>query len=331
MAGEMTVGGITVPISHPDKVLFPDDGITKEDLAGYYADVSGWMLPWLRDRPVTMVRYPDGLGGPRFFQKNAPSYFPDWIRRVEVAKEGGVVEHVVCDNAATLAYLAGQACIELHEFTSRIDKLDAPDQMVFDFDPPGSDRFADVRRAALWSRELLDGELGLTSFVRTSGGRGLHVHVALNRRADFDTVREFTHRAADALARRHPDVITTEQRKDKRGDRIYADVMRNAYAQTVAASYGVRARAGAPVATPLSWPEVEDDRLHPGQFTIATIRSRLDRGADPWAGFTASRHGLTEASRRLAKLAASLPAGWAADHIVCRSARRVATDGQRRR
>jgi len=302
MAKEITVGGIAVPLSHPDKVLFPGDGITKEKLARYYADVADLMLPWLRDRPVTMVRYPDGLDGQRFFQKNAPSYFPDWIRRVEVGKEGGQVEHVICDKPATLVYLANQACIELHAFTSRADRLETPDQLVFDFDPPDGDRFADVRRAALWARDLLSGDLGLTSFVRTSGGRGLHVHVALNRRADFDAVREFARRVADVLARRHPDVITIEQRKDKRGALVYADIMRNAYAQTVAASYGVRARPGAPVATPLSWAEIEDGNLEPGRFTMATIRARLDANQDPWAGFTDSRHGLGEAEKRLAKL-----------------------------
>jgi bifunctional non-homologous end joining protein LigD len=302
MAAEIAAGGVTVPLSHPDKVLFPDDGITKENLARYYADVADRMLPWLKDRPITMVRYPDGLGGQRFFQKNAPSYFPDWIHRVKVGKEGGQVEHVVCDKPATLVYLANQACIEIHAFTSRVDKLDAPDQIVFDFDPPDDTRFADVRRAALWARDLLEGELGLTSFVRTSGGRGLHVHVPLNRRADFDRAREFTHRAAGVLARRHPDVITTEQRKDKRGDRVYADVMRNAYAQTVVASYGVRARAGAPVATPLSWAQVEDDGLEPGRFTMATVRAGLEDAEDAWAGFTAARHGLGEAGKRLAKL-----------------------------
>jgi bifunctional non-homologous end joining protein LigD len=301
MAEEIIAGGITVPLSHPDKVLFPGDGITKEDLARYYADVADRMLPWLRDRPITMIRYPDGLGGQRFFQKNAPSYFPDWIRRVEVAKEGGTVIHAVCDKSATLVYLANQACIEIHAFTSRADKLEIPDQMVFDFDPPDDQRFADVRRAALWARDLLADDLGLPSFVRTSGGRGLHVHVPLTRRADFDAVREFARRASDVLARRHPDVITTEQRKDKREMRIYADVMRNAYAQTVAASYGVRARPGAPVATPLSWAEVEHDTVEPGQFTMATIRARLDGGRDPWADFDGSRHGLGEAEKRLAK------------------------------
>jgi bifunctional non-homologous end joining protein LigD len=303
MTAEITAGGISVPITHAGKVLFPADGVTKEDLARYYADVADAMLPWLRDRPITMVRYPDGLDGERFFQKNAPRYFPGWIRRVEVGKEGGVVEHVVCDKPATLVYLANQACIEIHGFLSRADKVEVPDQLVFDFDPPDGQHFPDVRRAALWARELLDGELGLTSFVRTSGGRGLHVHVALNRRAGFDATREFAHRAADVLARRHPDAITTEQRKDKRGTRIYADVMRNAYAQTVVANYGVRGRPGAPVATPLSWPEVDDPGLEPGRFTMATVRARLASTDDPWSEFTSSRYGLGEAGKRLAKLA----------------------------
>ena len=302
MTSEITTGGISVPLTHAGKVLFPGDGLTKEDLARYYADVADVMLPWLRDRPVTMVRYPDGLDGQRFFQKNAPAYFPGWIRRVEVGKEGGVVEHVVCDKPATLVYLANQACIEIHGFLSRADKVEVPDQLVFDFDPPDGQHFGDVRRAALWARDLLDGELGLTCFVRTSGGRGLHVHVALNRRADFDATREFAHQAGEVLARRHPDVITTEQRKDKRGTRIYADVMRNAYAQTVVANYGVRGRPGAPVATPLSWQEADDPGLDPGQFTVATVRARLASTDDPWSDFTTSRHSLGQARNRLAKL-----------------------------
>jgi bifunctional non-homologous end joining protein LigD len=302
MAEEITVGGITVPLTHPDKVLFPGEGITKADLARYHADVAGAMLPWLRNRPVSMVRYPDGLDGERFFQKNAPAYFPGWIRRVTVGKEGGEVGHVVCDKPATLVYLANQACIEIHVFTSRADRPGLPDQAVLDFDPPDGERFAAVRQAALQARDLLEHDLGLTSFVRTTGGRGLHVHVPLLRRSDFDAVLGFTHRVAGVLARRHPDAITTEQRKDKRGMRIYADVMRNAYAQTVVASYGLRARPGAPVATPLSWAEAEDERLDPAQFTMAAVRARIDGGRDPWAGFAAAARGLGAASKRLARL-----------------------------
>jgi bifunctional non-homologous end joining protein LigD len=310
MTEDIAVGGISVRLSNPSKVLFPADGITKKDLARYYADVADQMLPWLRDRPITMMRYPDGLGGQRIVQKNVPAYFPEWIRRVQVSKEGGVVQQAVCDKPATLVYLANQACIEVHALTSRADRLDAPDQLVFDFDPPDAKHFGQVRQAALWARELL-GELGLTSYVRTTGGRGLHVHVALDRRAGFDAVLEFTHRAAEVLASRHPDVITTVQRKDQRGERIYADVMRNAYAQTVVACYAVRARPGASVATPLSWPEVEDTRLEPGQFTISTVRTRLAGTDDPWAGFSSIRHGLARASKRLAKL---LPPHGTQDH-----------------
>jgi bifunctional non-homologous end joining protein LigD len=302
MTEDIAVGGITVRLSNAGKVLFPDDGITKKDLARYYADAADRMLPWLRDRPITMMRYPDGLAGQRIVQKNVPAYFPDWIRRVEVPKEGGVVKHAICDKPATLVYLANQACIEVHGFTSRADQLDQPDQLVIDLDPPDSQHFEQVRQAALWARELLDGELGLTSYVRTTGGRGLHVHVALDRRADFAAVLEFTHHVAGVLASRHPDVITAEQRKDKRGDRVYVDVMRNAYAQTVVACYAVRARPGAPVSTPLRWPEVEDATLEPGRFTISTMRARLDSADDPWADFLSAGHGLGQASRRLARL-----------------------------
>ena len=301
MTVEITVGDITLPIPNAGKVLFPDDGITKEDLARYYADAAGRMLPWLRDRPVTMMRYPDGLGGQRIVQKNVPAYFPDWIRRVEVPKEGGTVEQAVCGKPADLVYLAGQACIEVHGFTSRVGHLDAPDQLVFDFDPPDDKHFEQVRRAALWARELLD-ELDLTSYVRTTGGRGLHVHVALDQEAGFDPVREFTHRVAALLASRHPDVITVEQRKDKRGARVYADIMRNGYAQLVVALFAVRARPGAPVSTPLSWSEVEDAGLEPGQFTISTVRDRLQSTDDPWDGFARARYGIGRASERLAEL-----------------------------
>jgi bifunctional non-homologous end joining protein LigD len=309
MSEEISAGGTTVELSNPGKVLFPDEGLTKRDLARYYADVAGQMLPWLRDRPIMMARYPDGIKAERIVQKNVPSYFPGWIRRVqvpraEVKKGSTTVEHAICDRPATLVYLAGQACIEVHGFTSRADRIDRPDQLVIDFDPPDGQRFADVRRAALAARDLLDGDLGLTSYVRTTGGRGLHVHVALDRRAGFEKVREFAHAAAALLARRYPDLITAEQRKDKRGSRIYADVMRNAYAQTVVANYAVRARPGASTATPLSWAEV-DDGLDPGAFTIATTRSRLgSQAADggPWADFFDTRHGLGEAARQLARL-----------------------------
>jgi bifunctional non-homologous end joining protein LigD len=301
----VTVGGIRVDLSNTGKVLFPDDGITKGDLIEYYQDTAERMLPYFRDRPVTMMRYPDGITGPRIVQKNAPGYFPGWVTRTEVKKEGGTLRHVLCDKPATFVYLANQACIESHVFLSRTDRLDHPDQFVVDLDPPGSAEFGQARRCALWLRSLLEDELGLTTYVKTTGGHGLHVHVPLNRQEGFDEVRAFARDASAVIAARHPDVLTVEQRKDKRGGRVYADIMRNAYAQTVVAPYVVRGRPGALVATPLHWDEVEDTGLAPDRFSIRTIAGRLGDTADPWAGMSRRRYGLAGPRRRLAQINAA--------------------------
>jgi bifunctional non-homologous end joining protein LigD len=290
-----------VQISNPDKVLFPDDGITKADLADYYRRMADAMLPWLRDRPAAMVRYPDGLRGASIMQKNVPRYFPDWIRTTDVPKQGGTVRQVVCDRSDTLVYLAGQACIEVHAFLSRAGRLTQPDQLIFDLDPPEAMPFGHVVTVATELRGMLEGELGLTPFVKTTGGHGLHVHVPLSATDDFEAVREFALLVARALADRHPDLATTEQRRAGRGGRIYLDVMRNAYAQLAVAPYSVRARPGAPVATPLSWAELDDRELRPGQFTIATVPSR---GGDPWAPMRRRRFGLGRARRAIARMVA---------------------------
>ena len=304
-AKSVTVGGIRVELSNTGKVLFPDDGVTKGDLIEYYRDTARRMLPYFRDRPVTMMRYPDGITGPRIVQKNVPGYFPGWVSRTEVKKAGGTLQHVLCDKPATLVYLANQACIELHVFLSRTGRLEYPDQLVFDLDPPDSSRFGQARRCALWLRSLLEDELGLTSYVKTTGGHGLHVHVPLNRQEGFDDVRAFARDAAALLAARHPDVVTVEQRKDKRGGRVYADLMRNAYAQTMVAPYVVRGRPGSLVATPLHWDEVEDTGLVPDRFSIRTMAGRLDSTADPWAGMSRRRYGLAGPRRRLAQINAA--------------------------
>jgi bifunctional non-homologous end joining protein LigD len=304
-AESLTVGGIRVDLSHTDKVLFPDDKITKGDLIEYYAQVTNWMLPYLRERPAAMARYPEGITGQRIFQKNVPDYFPGWITRAEVKKQGGVLHHVICDKPATVVYLANQACIELHVFLSRLERLDRPDQVVFDLDPPDADHFGDVRLAALRLRELLADELGLTSFVKTTGGKGLHVHVPLRTDSDFDAARGFARQVGGLLVTRMPDVVTIEQRKDKRGGRLYVDVMRNAYAQTVVAPYVVRARPGAAVAVPLAWEELADSTLEPGRFTLRTVPGRLaglDHATDPWADLTGHRYSLAKAQDRLDEL-----------------------------
>jgi bifunctional non-homologous end joining protein LigD len=303
MSGEqIKANGHTVEVSKVDKVFFPGEGITKGDLVHYYRDVAATMLPYLRDRPLAMARYPDGIEGERIFQKNVPDYFPDWVTRVRVEKQGGEVNHAVCDNPAALIYLANQACIEPHIFLSRTDRIGRPDQMVFDLDPPDAAGFADARTAALELRELLEDGLGATAFVKTTGGKGLHVHVPLDRRAGFDDVRDVAREIAELFAAAHPDEMTTEQRKDKRGKRLFLDVLRNAYAQTAVAPYSVRARPGAHVATPLHWDEVHDSGLVPDRFTMRTIFQRLDETPDPWADLPRRRYGLSRLRERLHRL-----------------------------
>lgn len=303
--GRVRASGVSFELSNTGKVLFPADGITKGNLVAYYGQVADAMLPYLKDRPIAMARYPDGITQQRIFQKNPGRYFPDWVTSVEVKKEGGTLRHVVCDKAATLLYLANQAVIEFHVFLSRVDSLECADQVVVDFDPPDADGFDDARRCALWLRALLEDELGLTSYVKTTGGKGLHVHVPLNRKQGFDDTRAFAREAAEVLAARHPGVVTVEQRKEARGHRVYADVMRDAYAQTVVAPYSVRARPGAHVATPLHWSEAEDPSLTPSRFTLRTTPDRLAGTDDPWSGMTRHRYDIAAARDRLTRLASS--------------------------
>ncbi len=301
-AAEVTAGGVTVRLSRPGKLLFPGDGISKGDLVEYYRSVAPRILPYLRDRPLVMGRYPDGISGEVIMQKNVPGYFPAWVTRAAVKKQGGTNRQVVCDKPAILVYLANQACVELHVFLSRLAALDEPDQLVFDLDPPDAGHFGQACQAALRLRSLLEDELGLAAYVKTTGGKGLHVHVPLRPAEQFDAVRDFARQAADLLARRDPGGLTTVQRRDERGGRLYLDVMRNAYAQMVVAPYSVRGRPGAPVATPLHWDELGSVR--PGQFTLRTVGARLDEGKDPWADMARRRRGLSAPWRRLRALSA---------------------------
>lgn len=295
---DVPAGRRTVRINRPDKVLFPGEGITKADLAEYYRNVAPRMLPQLRGRPLMMERHPDGIDGQSFMHKDVPGHFPDWIHRAELPKEDGTVTYVLCDDTATLLYLADQACITPHRWLSRADRPDHPDRLVFDLDPPGDD-FTPVREAAGALHQLLD-ELKLPSAVMTTGSRGLHVVVPLDRRAPFDDVRDFARDVADLLAARRPDALTTAQRKQARRGRLYLDVQRNAYGQTAVAPYAVRARPGAPVATPLAWPEVDDPDLDSGRWTMKTVTDRLDR--DPWQDALRRGRSLAPARRRLAAL-----------------------------
>lgn len=307
----MKVGQYRVDISHPDKVLFPDVGLTKADLAEYYGRIADLMLRHMRDRPISMQRFPDGIDGDGFYQKSVPYYFPDWIRREKVGKGGGGTNtQLVVDNAATLVYLSNQACITPHVWLSRADDLHHPDRMIFDLDPSGDldpfDDFDAMKDAARGVRGVLE-EVGLVPFLMTSGSRGLHVVVPLDRSANFDVARDFAKDLAELLCRRHPEALTTEHRKENRGNRIFVDYLRNGYAQTAVAPYAVRARPGAPVATPLEWDELSKGDLDPRKYTIGNIFRRLAQRDDPWKGMGRRGRSLRKPRDRLRGLLAETP------------------------
>jgi bifunctional non-homologous end joining protein LigD len=299
----LRLGRYSVELSSLDRVLFPDSGVTKGELVEHYRTIADRMLPHLRGRPVSMQRFPGGIQEEGFFQKSAPDYFPEWIARARVSKAGGTVEHVVCDNAATLVYLANQGCITPHVWLSRIDRIDHPDRLIFDLDPAGAD-FEAVRFAAGRVRELLE-EIGLASFPLATGGRGLHLVVPLDRVADFDAVRSFARDVAGTLAARHPKRLTVEVRKNKRRGRVFLDVLRNAYAQTAVPPYAVRARPGAPVAVPLAWEEVSDPKIRGDAWSIRSLPARLEAVADPWAGLSRRARSLSGPRRRLERILAA--------------------------
>lgn len=293
-------GRRSVETSNEDKLLFPKSGLSKGALLDYYERAWSRMRPHLADRPLVMERFPDGIAGQGFFQKQIGDYFPDWLDKVRVRrKDAGPQELVVCNTKADLAFLANQACVTPHMWLCRADRLDAPDQLIIDLDPPGCD-FGPVRQAAMQCRALLE-EVEIVSVVKTTGSRGVHVVVPLRPAEGFDDVRQFAQRVARILARRHPDSLTTEQRKAKRGGRLYLDVGRNAYAQTAVAPYAVRALPGAPVAAPVAWSELEASDLHARAFTARCMAERLAQ-KDPWAGWRRHARGLKRARERLAAL-----------------------------
>jgi bifunctional non-homologous end joining protein LigD len=301
LTGVVRVDGREIEISRPEKVLFPADGISKGDLVEYYARIAPHMLPHLQDRPLTLERYPNGIHTKRFFQKEVSSYFPKWIKTVTVTKVGGTVTHVICNDTATLVYLANQASVTPHIFLSRADKPAVPDQLVFDLDPQGDD-FETVRTTALAFKQLLD-QLELPAYVKTTGSRGLHVVVPLRRRETYDAVRSFGRELAGIIVSQAPENRTMEQLKANRGNRVFIDTNRNGYAQLVAPAYAVRARDGAPVSVPLDWSELKKKTLRSNRYTIRTVFDRLGKQNDPWADFWRRGVSLTNARRSLERMA----------------------------
>jgi bifunctional non-homologous end joining protein LigD len=285
-------------ITHPEKLLFPDDGITKGELAGYYEFIAPLMLPHLVRRPVTMERYPAGIGAKGFWQKDVSKGFPEWLERIEVPKKGGTVRYPLVTDTRSLLWVANQNTITLHVWASRVPDLHRPDVCVFDLDPSREDDPGAVCAAALALKALLD-ELGLASWVKTSGSKGFHIVLALDGTSDGDTVARFAHTVGTILVRRDPDRLTQEFSKVDRGGRLLVDTGRNGYGATFAAAYSVRAKPGAPVSAPCTWEEIERGTVGPRTFTVRTMADRVEQVGDLWAHMSRRAQGLDRAIEKL--------------------------------
>ena len=271
-------------------MLFPDDGITKGELAAYYEAIAPVMLPHIRGRPVTMERFHRGIGQPGFMQKDVSKGFPSWLERVEVPKKDGTVHHVVVRDASALLWLANQNSITPHVWTSRAPDIMHPDICVFDLDPSKDDP-PSLRAALLLLRDLLT-ELGLKSWVKTSGSKGFHVAVSLDGKAGFDVVPGFAHAVGELLVKLDPKRLTREFYKADRKGKILVDTGRNEYSATFAAAYAVRPKRGAPVSAPCTWDEVEAGGVEPQSFTLRNMGARVESVGDLWAGMRRSRQSL---------------------------------------
>ena len=271
-----------VPITHPEKVLFPDDGITKGELAAYYEAIAPVIVPHLRGRPVTMERYPSGIGKKGFWQKDVSKGFPEWLERVKVPKKDGVVHHPIVNDAQSLLWTANQNTITHHVWASRVPELYYPDICVFDLDP-STDDWPAVRAAALGLRDLLE-KIALPSWVKTSGSKGFHIIVRLDGASDMGEVARFANDVGRVFVTLAPDALTQEFSKVDRRGRIYVDTGRNGYSATFAAPYTVRAKPGAPVSAPCTWQEIEKGKVDPGTFNLRNMPERVEAVGDLWAG-----------------------------------------------
>jgi bifunctional non-homologous end joining protein LigD len=291
-AGKVEIAGVV--ISNPDRVLWPETGVTKRELAEYYERVCERMLPHLSHRPLTLVRCPNGIGSQCFYQQHAFAGMPESIEDIEVTETDGVEHHMAVHDLAGLAALVQFGALEIHVWGARADQIERPDMLVIDLDPAEDVPWPRVVESAFEVRERLD-DLGLTSFVKTTGGKGLHLVVPIQRRTDYDEVKEFTHALARDLTARAPDRFIATMTKSKRGGKIFVDYLRNGRGATAICPYSARRRPGAPVATPISWRELTDE-LSPSELNVRTVPERL-RSRDPWSGFFALRQSITKAAR----------------------------------
>ncbi len=275
------IAGHTVSVSHLDKLYWPEDGVTKGDMLGYYRGMAPTLLPYLKDRPVTMRVYPDGTRGFSYYRRESPENAPAWLRSVlyRPRAPASAIQIPIIEDAAGLVWLANQGCVEFHSWLSRLPHLAAPDQAVFDLDPGDEATFADVLRAALRLREALEA-LGVRGYPKTSGGHGLHVYLPLAPGQTFAGVRAWVKALAQRLAAESPDLIAVARGATHRGRLVTIDYAQTSIGRNTATPYTLRARPHAPVSTPLSWEEVEAGDLQPADLTIRTIPDRVSRLGD---------------------------------------------------
>lgn len=297
-----------ITLSHTEKIYFPvnkkskNKAITKEEIIDYYYHIAPVMIPYLQNRPLTVQRYPEGITGESFFQKDAPEYFPQWIKRLPIKSDDGNITHyVLCDDAATLVYLTNQGCLVYHVWTSKLDILKYPDHLIFDLDPSGKAGFSLVRWAAKKLKYLFD-LLELTSFVMTTGSCGVHVYVPLKQLYTNEEVTTFARSIAEYLIGRYPQKLTLSLPKHERGDRIFLDIYRNSYGHHGVAPYSVRALPGAPIAAPVTWQELLTKGIKSQDYTVFNIFRRLAKKDDPWKDMMRHAHTLDNARKKLSIL-----------------------------
>lgn len=276
------MNGRLITVSNEQKIWFPQSKISKGDILAYYQKVAPFSIHQIKNHVLTMQRFPSGIKGESFYQKNAGTYFPSWIKTIPIKKEnGGKVNYVVATSEATLLYLVNQGSLVIHNWLSRYDKLYYPDRMIFDLDPSKND-FNSIRHAALLLKSIFD-DMDIPSFAMTTGSRGIHVCVPLKRVHTFDQISDFSYEIAQRMYNENPKQFTLEIRKNKRAGKIFIDTLRNRYSATAVMPYSVRAREKAPVAAPLWWQEVKSSRLSAQSFTIKNIPARLKSEGDPWS------------------------------------------------
>jgi bifunctional non-homologous end joining protein LigD len=297
----IAINGYSIELSHLDKVFFPKSGLTKRDLVFYYKEIASIALPFYENRPLTMLRCPDGVNNQAFMQKEAPGYLPEWIDQYKITKKDGYVNHILVNKEATFVYLANQACITFHLGLSKIDKIHYPNYLILDIDPSEENALL-LKSVIKRIKEVMD-YLELQSFIQTTGSRGYHIYIPLQRRHSFKKTHEFAKNFATYLANKYPQEITIEQSKAKRGNRVFIDYARNSYGMNTVGPYSIRAKEGAPIATPLNWEELEDKNLHSQFYHVKNIFKRLKEIKDPWQEMLALEFSLASCQLKLDKLA----------------------------